>query len=125
MLFIVSFQIIFALIFLNLFVAVILEGFDESSRLENANLSEFYLSEFKKQWLKFDKKAVGVIECKDLIKFLKLIKLPWDDNKVLLKKDLIINKRFKKHKLMNLVMKMHLPIIQFIKNEDDPDLPQN
>ena len=83
MLYMVSFQIIFALIFLNLFVAVILEGFDESSRLENANLSEFYLSGFKKEWLKFDKKAVGVIECKDLMKFLKLIKLPWDDKAVL------------------------------------------
>ena len=116
----VSFQIIFALIFINLFVAVILEGFDESSRLENANLSEFYLSEFKKQWLKFDKKAVGVIECKDLIKFLRLVKLPWDDETALQQKDVIIHKKCKKHKLMNLVMKMHLPIIQFINAEEDP-----
>jgi hypothetical protein len=65
--------------------------------------------------LKFDKKAVGVIECKSLMKFLTLIKLPWNDEKILQKEDMIFNKKFKKHKMMNLVMKMHLPIIQFIE----------
>ena len=51
-------------------MAVILEGFDESSRLEEANLSEFYLETFKKQWGKFDKDATALISIKDLIKFL-------------------------------------------------------
>jgi hypothetical protein len=32
---------------LNLFVAVILEGFDETSRLEEANLSDYALEKFK------------------------------------------------------------------------------
>lgn len=49
------------------------------------------------------------------MKFLTLIKLPWNDEKILQKEDMIFNKKFKKHKMMNLVMKMHLPIIQFIE----------
>ena len=73
----ISFQFVFVLIFLNLFVAVILEGFDESSRLENANLSEYYLMVLNRQWLKFDEKATGIIECQNLLKFLGQIQLPW------------------------------------------------
>jgi hypothetical protein len=75
----ISFQIIFSLMFLNLFVAVILEGFDESSRLENANLSEYYLMVLKRTWLKFDPKAIGLIECKKLLAFLDIIHLPWEE----------------------------------------------
>jgi len=47
-LYMISFQWLFAIIFLNLFVAVILQGFEESSNFEDANLSEFYLDNFKK-----------------------------------------------------------------------------
>lgn len=66
----ISFQIVFAIIFLNLFVAVILEGFDETSKLEDANLSEFYMSQFKMHWLRYDPKATGLILCRDLFPFI-------------------------------------------------------
>jgi hypothetical protein len=39
----ISYQFIFAIIVINLFVAVILEGFEDTSRLEDANLSDIYL----------------------------------------------------------------------------------
>jgi len=93
-LYMISFQFFFAIIVINLFVAVILEGFDESSRLEEANLSEFYLETFKKNWGKFDKDATGLISIKDLIKFLAQIDLP-----------------FKCQSIFMCIMKMYLPII--------------
>jgi Ca2+-binding EF-hand superfamily protein len=73
----ISFQFLFAIIVINLFVAVILEGFEESSRLEEANLSEFYLEDFKKKWGKFDKDATALISIRDLINFLAQIELPF------------------------------------------------
>ena len=109
----ISFQFVFALIFLNLFVAVILEGFDESSRLENANLSEYYLMVLKRQWLKFDEKAIGLIECKNLLAFLEIIHLPWeetDDEKREMKDG--SKKDEKKNKLSTIMQNMHLPIIE-------------
>ena len=75
----ISFQFVFAIIALNLFVAVILEGFENSSRLEEANLSEYALNNFKHEWLKFDPKTTGLIECKHLIYFLEVIDLPWQE----------------------------------------------
>jgi len=35
-------------------VAVILEGFNDTSRLEDAQLSDYYLDLFKKEWHTYD-----------------------------------------------------------------------
>ena len=43
----ITYQFVFAIIIVNLFVAVVLSGFEVSSRLEEANLSEYYLDYFK------------------------------------------------------------------------------
>ena len=107
-LFMITFQIIFANIILNLFIAVILEGFDESSRLEDANLSEFYLTIIKHEWLKYDKEATGIIQCKDLWAFIDNIILPWER-----KKNIEEGKQAEKRALNTLIMRMHLPVIQF------------
>merc|ERR1712007_197772 len=66
----ITFQFFFAIIVINLFVAVILAGHEETSRLDTANLSDFYLETFKDKWSLFDTKARGLIKVKDLIKFL-------------------------------------------------------
>jgi len=44
----ISFQFLFAIILLNLFVAVILEGHEKSMALEDANLSSYYIDNIKK-----------------------------------------------------------------------------
>jgi hypothetical protein len=114
----VSFQFLFALIVINLFVAVILEGFEESSSLEDANLSEFYLGQFKKEWQNFDRYASGLIKCQDLPMFLSRIKLPWDDKDTELdvtpypKPGDTLPKTENK-KFQTLVRQMHLPIMFF------------
>ena len=58
--------IIFAVILTDLFIAVVLIGFEDILRLEEANLSEYYLSSFKYKWSEFDPNATGLIEVKHL-----------------------------------------------------------
>jgi hypothetical protein len=58
----ISYQFIFAIIVINLFVAVILEGFDNTSRLEDANLSDLYLEKYKAKWAEYDPYAKGLIK---------------------------------------------------------------
>lgn len=77
-----------------MFVAVILEGFEDTSRLESANLSDIYLENLIKTWGKYDPMAQGIIKVKDLIYFLCTIELPFECDSV-----------------FSLIMKMYLPII--------------
>ena len=62
----ISFQFVFGIIFLNFFVAVIIEGFDETAIIENANLSQVYLDRFKQHWAEYDAGAKGLIRACDL-----------------------------------------------------------
>jgi len=90
----ISFQFLFAIIIINLFVAVILEGYEDSSRLEEANLSDFYLDLFRKKWSKYDHNATSLIKTHDLLKFIASIDLP-----------------FKVNSLYVTCMKMYLPVL--------------
>lgn len=75
-------------------MAVILNGHEETSRLNEANLSDFYLDDFKDYWTEFDKSASGLIKVTDLKSFLGKIPMPFD------------------YSSMNFaIMKMYLPII--------------
>ena len=84
----------FAIIVINLFVAVILNGHEETSRLNEANLSDYYLEEFKEKWTKYDKTASGLIKVRELEPFLSNVKLP-----------------FEARTMNAVIMKMYLPII--------------
>jgi len=90
----ISFQFLFAIIIINLFVAVILEGYEDSSRLEDANLSEFYIEKFKKSWGKYDPQATSLIKTTNLIDLLVDVDLP-----------------FEQTNLAITAMKMYLPVI--------------
>lgn len=54
------------IIFLNLFVAVILQGFSASSNEEILNVYKNQAEDFKKQWLKYDPEGTGYIKLADL-----------------------------------------------------------
>ncbi len=101
-----------------------MEGFDESSRLENANLSEYYLMVVNRQWLKFDEKAHGIIECQNLLKFLGLIKLPWDEEDGEETTEKKKPKDKSKEKPNVLVSNMHLPIIDLGELIEDTERPK-
>jgi len=79
----ISYQFVFAIIVINLFVAVILAGHEESSRLDEANLSDFYLDEFKDLWADIDHDARGIIPLNQLVLFLAKIDLPFECKSIL------------------------------------------
>lgn len=60
--FFTSFILIVQLIFLNLFIAIILQGFDFMNKKANMILKDEVLLNFKVQWAKLDPKGTGFIE---------------------------------------------------------------
>jgi hypothetical protein len=80
----ITFQFIFGILLLNLYVAVIIDGFDETSMIESANLSQIYLDLFQKYWTEtYDRKAQGLIKISKLHVFLKKLQanqlLPFEE----------------------------------------------
>jgi hypothetical protein len=49
-----TFNLFVPLIFLDLFIAIILEGFEQMSKNVNAIISEFDLEKFRDCWAEFD-----------------------------------------------------------------------
>lgn len=74
--FFTSFILIVQLIFLNLFIAIILQGFDFMNKKANRILKDDTLMDYKSEWAKFDPKGTGFIECKNLNTFLLRIGSP-------------------------------------------------
>ena len=77
-----SFAIVVALIFMNLFIAIILEGYQETltqnKKLFNSTKSE----EFRHVWSIYDKDATGYIYKRNFIKFMLRLGTPigWDQD---------------------------------------------
>ncbi|CDW83245.1 voltage-gated ion channel superfamily [Stylonychia lemnae] len=61
-----SFQIIVTIIFLNLFVAVILQGFSTSTDEEVLEVYKKQIEAFKKVWVKYDPNGTGYIKINDM-----------------------------------------------------------
>ena len=74
--FFTSFILIVQLIFLNLFIAIILQGFDFMNKKANRILKDEVLLEYKVQWAKFDPKGTGFIKTQNLSTFLLKIGSP-------------------------------------------------
>ena len=60
-------MILVSFIFLNLFIAIILEGFAKASVEQNIRISNHCIDAFNKAWMKYDKSASGMISDKDLM----------------------------------------------------------
>lgn len=65
-----SFILFVQLIFLNLFIAIILQGFDFMNKKANMVLHDADLEWFKEEWAKYDPEGKGFIKVEDLNKFL-------------------------------------------------------
>ncbi|CAK62390.1 unnamed protein product (macronuclear) [Paramecium tetraurelia] len=70
----IIFMIIVSLIMLNLFVAIIIEGFQNTSKEENAPIKKLDVENFQQQWKDYDKNATGFMQCKYFTQF--MIALP-------------------------------------------------
>lgn len=60
-------------IFLNLFIAIILESFDQSQAEDGLHVGEGTITKFKEFWSKFDPKGKGFIPVRKLSKLINLI----------------------------------------------------
>lgn len=56
-----TFNLFVPLIFLDLFIAIILEGFEQMSKNVNAIISEFDLEKFRDCWAEFDHNVSFII----------------------------------------------------------------
>jgi hypothetical protein len=63
--FFVTFLILVQYILLNLFIAVVLQAFAESSEDENSPINQDHIDIFTKKWKEFDPKGQGYIGCND------------------------------------------------------------
>ena len=75
-LFFMSFILIVQLIFLNLFIAIILQGFDFMNKKANMILKDDHLLTYKDEWAKFDTKGTGFMEVQNMKAFLLKIGAP-------------------------------------------------
>ena len=65
-----------AFIFLNLFIAVILEGYERSSAIEDGMITGSDYDMFREAWSKFDPKGTCYIETAELLPFISLLEPP-------------------------------------------------
>lgn len=70
------------LIFLNLFIAIILEGFEQTSKKVKTLISEEHLEHFRECWSKFDKNGTCFIKLTELPELLFMLGEPlgWDES---------------------------------------------
>lgn len=94
-LFFVSFIIIVSLVFLNLFVAIILEGFDDTNQKDKKLFNHETTEYFRDAWSRFDPNATCFIRTKDFPKLMLALGAPigWDES---FKQDKIKQKLFMK-----------------------------
>jgi hypothetical protein len=64
--FFTSFMVLGAVIFLNMFIAIILEGFEYSQQEESMRINDFILEKFINCWKKYDLLGTSMIDIKDL-----------------------------------------------------------
>lgn len=68
--FFIAFILIVSLVFLNLFIAIILEGFAASASEQSIRVGEDALNAFQKHWLKYDPLATGLMSVENLESFI-------------------------------------------------------
>jgi len=64
------FQVIVSQVFLNLFIAIIIDAFFGQTDIANLPIKEKTFEDFKKIWSDFDKEATGKIAMRDLEKLI-------------------------------------------------------
>lgn len=62
----ISFHLIVTTIFLNLFIAVILNGFINSNEEESFEIIKGHIAKFKQLWQQYDHEATGFMDVNDL-----------------------------------------------------------
>jgi len=71
-----SFTLLITFVFLNLFVAVVIEGFEEAGRQDSMRLGEGQLKQFLHIWMKYDPDATESIRIDQLLELLQRLPEP-------------------------------------------------
>ncbi|EGR31551.1 hypothetical protein IMG5_107710 [Ichthyophthirius multifiliis] len=82
-LFFILFQLIYTITILNLFIAIILEGFQKATNDQNSLIKPIIIQDFKKVWSNYDKKGTGFVKVQYLVDILSILDKPfgWADTK--------------------------------------------
>lgn len=64
-----SYQLLVTFISLNLFIAIIIDSFQETSLKKNLRVDEVMMKKFKEIWQQYDEEGSGFIDCKNLDAF--------------------------------------------------------
>lgn len=82
--FIIIYQLLIGMIMLNLFVAVVLQGFDNLTKHENSPVKPFDMEKFTEVWQNYDPKATKFIKARKLPFFLLTLPKPlgWEERKL-------------------------------------------
>ena len=64
--FFLSYMMFVSQIFLNLFIAIILDGFDDSKQEQSLRINDDMLRKFQRSWADFDPEGAGFILIEDL-----------------------------------------------------------
>jgi len=75
-LFFYSYYLLVALIFLNLFIAIILDGYQETRNKESRAFNQDCLNQFREVWSEFDPEATGFMKSLQMRDFLKALGRP-------------------------------------------------
>ncbi|CDW88224.1 voltage-gated ion channel superfamily [Stylonychia lemnae] len=80
--FFTSFFLVVPLIFLNLFIAIILQGFEDMNQKELIVIKEDQLEHFRDTWCKYDPQGTGFIRIQKMANFMLDLGEPlgWDDS---------------------------------------------
>lgn len=68
-LFFLSFHVIYSFIIFNLFIAIIITGFDEESKALKNAISRYQLKDINNLWKKYDPSGTGYMNYKDFWRF--------------------------------------------------------
>ncbi len=71
-----SFSLIVTIVFLNLFVAIILQGFEDTESRENSFIDDKVISGFRLAWSQFDPEGSGHIKVENLEQILWMLGPP-------------------------------------------------
>jgi hypothetical protein len=72
----ICYQLVIAMVMMNLFVAVVLQGFDNLSKHESSSIKPIVLERFIENWSNYDKKGAGFISSRELNSFLSMLPPP-------------------------------------------------
>ncbi|CDW82972.1 voltage-gated ion channel superfamily [Stylonychia lemnae] len=66
----ISYQLLVTFVFLNLFIAIILEGFRDTTEDQNLRVDDIMITKFKNIWQTFDQDGTGFIEVQQIGDFI-------------------------------------------------------